>query len=96
MAYTHGHKDLPKEPLWAIIETGSTYVEGDERSRTNPGHGYPAHTDYYPTMQVFKDESEWQKAVTEEQKRRPGEFVACKIIPAQIETQISVSINIEE
>lgn len=29
----------------AIIEFGSVYHEGDERSRTNPGHGYPAYTE---------------------------------------------------
>ncbi len=30
--------------MFIIVVKGSYHVEGDERSRTNPGHGYPAHT----------------------------------------------------
>lgn len=29
---------------YAAIVTDSIWVPGDERSRTNPGHGYPEHT----------------------------------------------------
>lgn len=28
---------------YIVIEKSSYYVPGDERSRTNPGHGYPEH-----------------------------------------------------
>lgn len=31
----------------AVLYEESEYIEGDERSRTNPGHGYPAHTRTY-------------------------------------------------
>lgn len=36
--------------------------EGDERSRTHPGHGYPAYTEYVETFQSFDTEDllkEW-------------------------------------
>ena len=36
--------DFPSEPHLAIIEFGTIYIPGDERSRTNPGHGYPEST----------------------------------------------------
>ena len=39
--------DVPDGPHFAVIIYGTRRIhfEGDERSRTNPGHGYPAHTD---------------------------------------------------
>lgn len=39
--------DVPEAEHFAVLvyKTSSTYVPGDERSRTNPGHGYPAHTE---------------------------------------------------
>lgn len=47
--------DIPIEDHWAILifETRSQYIEGDERSRTNPGHGYPAHTETHETFQYW-------------------------------------------
>lgn len=45
--------DVPKDRHFAVIIYNTTYVhvEGDERSRTCPGHGYPAHTDPYDTFE---------------------------------------------
>jgi hypothetical protein len=34
--------EFPAQPHFAAIEFDSIYIPGDERSRTNPGHGYPA------------------------------------------------------
>jgi hypothetical protein len=38
---------IPKYKHFAalVFKTNSIYHEGDERSRTCPGHGYPAHTE---------------------------------------------------
>ncbi len=30
--------------VFAVVYVETHHVAGDERSRTNPGHGYPAHT----------------------------------------------------
>lgn len=40
-----GAEQVPSEEHFAILvyEHSSVHVPGDERSRTNPGHGYPAH-----------------------------------------------------
>lgn len=35
--------DIPDGHHYAIIEFRKIHVPGDERSRTNPGHGCPAH-----------------------------------------------------
>lgn len=47
--------DVPNEPHFAVIiyKSQSVYIEGDERSRTNPGHGYPAHTETYSTFEHY-------------------------------------------
>ena len=56
--------DMLTGPQWIIIEfeTQSVYVEGDERSRTNPGHGYPAHTDTFETNKItaYDNIDEWR------------------------------------
>lgn len=36
---------IPKGKHWAIIETYSETVPGDQRSRDFPGHGYPEHVE---------------------------------------------------
>lgn len=50
-------KDIPLTESWAIIREASVHHEGDERSRTNPGHGYPANTTHHVEVaEVFTDE----------------------------------------
>jgi len=54
--------EIPKKSHFAVLiqRTEMIYHEGDERSRTHPGHGYPAYTqtiesiDYY----AFEDDRE--------------------------------------
>ncbi len=57
----------PKAPHFAIIlfKTDSVYIEGDERSRTNPGHGYPGGTETFSTNEyyAFDRREEWEAAV---------------------------------
>ena len=43
--WAHQPNDVPENgPHYAILEFSSFHVEGDQRSRDAPGHGYPAHT----------------------------------------------------
>lgn len=61
--------DVPQRQHYGIIVFKSKQIhhEGDERSRTNPGHGYPAYTeriqlnDYYVTL----DKKLWEADVIE-------------------------------
>ena len=50
----------------ALIES-QQYIEGDERSKSNPGHGYPAHTLHYTTFREFKDHTEMLEWVKREE-----------------------------
>jgi hypothetical protein len=39
--YVSQSSTLNNESHYALLHFSSVYIEGDERSRTNPGHGYP-------------------------------------------------------
>lgn len=58
-----GPADVPSEPHFAVIiyKSQSVHIEGDGRSRTNPGHGYPAHTETYESFEhyVTTDKAVW-------------------------------------
>jgi len=45
---------------YAAIVTRSFIVPGDERSRTHPGHGYPAHTETAIELVDFHDKTEME------------------------------------
>jgi len=48
---------------YAAIVSRSIHHEGDERSRTNPGHGYPAYTETVTEFKEFFSEQEMKKWV---------------------------------
>lgn len=59
--------DMPKQKHWAILifSSRSIYHEGDERSRTNPGHGYAAYTETVDSAayHAFFDRDVWEAVV---------------------------------
>lgn len=59
--------EYPKDTKYLLIVFGSygIYHEGDERSRTNPGHGYPAYTEtvYSTNIHPFADMTLLKKEV---------------------------------
>lgn len=91
--------DVPLVNHYAIIvyETTSVYHEGDERSRTNPGHGYPAHTETFDAFEhyVSLDKAEWLKAIEEFAKHedKKDRFVAFEAKVARILTKVVVEIE---
>jgi len=87
--------DLINEPHYAILTFGSTYVPGDERSRTNPGHGYPAHTDDYIKYEAYGDNEKevWEMKI-EFYTKSGHTFQAMRVIPAKVTSEVNVEINI--
>lgn len=51
---------LPQIEHWAILENCSIHIPGDERSRTNPGHGYPESTEHYVSYTAYTDKAEFE------------------------------------
>jgi len=93
LMYIHNLRDIPRTKHWAIITTSSHYIPGDERSRTNPGHGYPASTVTSIEYQAFTDQAKWKNAVQRMSNSKPGGFVALKVVPAKITVTTSVEVE---
>lgn len=91
-------EDVPKTEHFAIIEFGSIWVPGDERSRTNPGHGYPEHTESKIDYIVFSDEASWKQDIADRVSPKFGSpqknWVAVHVKPAQVKTEVTVSVDI--
>jgi hypothetical protein len=64
MIYVKSIADIPTSGHWAIIEQTSVTIPGDERSRTNPGHGYPESTSTYFNYIAFTNETEFVSELT--------------------------------
>lgn len=57
--YVQKSGDIPVGKHWAILTFGSITIPGDERSRTNPGHGYPESTQVTTTYTFYEHEADW-------------------------------------
>src|SRR5258708_7423617 len=64
MTYIIKSDQMPSGEHWAIVRTTGVMIPGDERSRTNPGHGYPERMEYYLSYQLFTTEEEFREAFT--------------------------------
>lgn len=66
---------FPQEEHFAalVFESHSIHHEGDERSRTCPGHGYPAYTETIKTIDyiVFANEQEMKDWVVKTESEEP-------------------------
>lgn len=95
MKWIHNKDEVPKEPHFAIIEFSTYYVEGDERSRTCPGHGYPGHSENKAEYIAFDTEAEWKGEIEKRMGRAFGSsnFVAVKVFPATVQTKFVVEVQ---
>ena len=82
MKKINNSKDFPNEQHYAIIIFDERHIhhEGDERSRTNPGHGYPAHTETINDFQYISFEHseqgklEWETKLKELHGKKPEQM----------------------
>jgi hypothetical protein len=81
--------------FYAILTTTSVTVPGDERSRTNPGHGYPESTEIHWSIEIFETKSVWETEIKRlaKQSNFLGLFKPVVITPAKITTIIEVKIE---
>ena len=85
--------EIPEGPHWAIVTFGSIHIPGDERSRTNPGHGYPASTQTSLSYTVYTSEEEWKAEIESLAARRDKKFVALVAKRPVIRTHIVVEMD---
>lgn len=84
--------NIPETPHFAIITFSTHYTPGDERSRTNPGHGYPASWDTVTNYQPFTDQAQFEREC-EALAKRQEKFHALKVTPLKVETKTTVTIK---
>jgi hypothetical protein len=94
--------EVPKDLHYAIIifDKESVYIPGDERSITNPGHGYPARTESYTTHQYFftKDLTELNKFVKHlyEDKDYKNKFIFFQVNSlGKVNVDVSIALNMQ-
>lgn len=79
---------------YAVIINRTIHHEGDERSRKNPGHGYPAYSENVQELKTFANYDEFVKWVEAEEKWQGSrkDFAPIKYTELEIvrTTQISI------
>ena len=94
MTHVTGLNGIPDGPHFAIITTTDIYIPGDERSRTNPGHGYPEHTETsinYDVYQIGNEES-WKAQIAHLTKNKTP-FKAIRATTATVTTTVHVAVE---
>jgi hypothetical protein len=81
---------------YAALVSKSVTIPGDERSRTNPGHGYPEHTKSYTELVEFANKEAletWVKLQTTRGIRAAETFKLIQYEELKYETSISVKVS---
>lgn len=77
--------------MYLIVEGRTIYHEGDERSRTHPGHGYAAYTEQVDKNTYIKDHGALTTEVTKLLKRNAA-FKIYQIQELNVIQETKVSI----
>lgn len=96
MPSTPASTEAPSTPFtYAVIIEKNIHHEGDERSRTHPGHGYPAYTETVKEFKEFKDEAEFRAWIERQESRSYGResYKAIAFKPVEIKTKVSFDIK---
>lgn len=88
--YVNKTTDIPKTYHYAAIVFDSVWIEGDERSKTHPGHGYPGYSKQTLSYIVFKDEASMTEWVKNELKTN---YVIIESRQVTIEKTISIKVS---
>jgi len=70
--YVTSKEEMPQKEHYAILEFDSIYIPGDERSRTNPGHGYPEHSENTIRYIAYDTKENWEAAIRKREERQYG------------------------
>jgi len=84
--------EIPDEEFFAILYPESTTIPGDERSRTNPGYGYPEHTVRNWSIEVHATREKWEAEIVRLETNKT-KYKAIRAIPAKITTTLTVNVK---
>lgn len=74
--------------FYAAVVTSSRWIEGDERSKQFPGHGYPGHHEDTTEFIKFKSEADMIEFATD---RKNCKIYLCT--PVELETTVTVKVK---
>lgn len=85
---------MSKEPIFAVFIEHKIHHAGDERSQTNPGHGYPAYTEDISVVKTFPSEKDFRIWVEDNEKGYGKKnYKAFKCFPINISTSINIEYD---
>lgn len=90
--YINRLSEIPTKEHLAILIQETISIPGDERSRTNPGHGYPASQEIVFKYIYFEDILSLEDYIKSGVIRDRAYFVM-KVIPGKIETKYDISFK---
>ena len=94
VVYAHNENDIPEHEHFAIIEFSSIYVPGDERSITNPGHGYPGGTEQTINYIVFRTRELWEQSIVQRTLSKSSKpFVPVVARKAKVEVVTKIDVD---
>jgi hypothetical protein len=92
--YVNSIDKIPDMEHYAIVKTGSIHIEGDERSRTHPGHGYPAETKNYIEYEVYLTKEKLLIAIKElDANRRSDDFKVLHVKPVTVNKTVTLDLS---
>ena len=88
-------KELPTDSRYMILTERSTYIEGDERSRLNPGHGYPAYTEQSWDVEIFENVDMLIRDIEQREKSSYSRtnYMVFEVKPVKITKKVSIDVT---
>lgn len=90
MTTVREQRQMLTQPHFAVLTFEFIHHEGDERSRTHPGHGYPAYSEGVTKYHAFKTQEEletWLR-LNESQKN----YAVLQVTPLTVERSVAVKL----
>jgi hypothetical protein len=93
MNYLSNKSQLPIDKHFAALVFDYITIPGDERSRTNPGHGYPEHTESvikYITFASKVDMEQWVSKQETSPYGRKDNYKVIEVVPLNVKLKVVV------
>lgn len=97
MKYISNKQECRTGPHFAALVFSTIHIPGDERSRTNPGHGYPAENKPVVEYITFDSRDEMERWVNDQERKAAQysrkDYQVIEVKPLAVEVKSSVSIG---
>lgn len=93
--YVSHLSQLPAETHYVALRGVSVHIPGDERSRTNPGHGYPESTEHHLSYIAFNSRADMEAWVSDEETRKWGkeDYRILEVKPLAVRVTATVQVE---